>query len=54
MRRIYRSGALKTAARDLAKYRLDLMGVQTSNGARLALNEQWLMLCVWKRSEIFG
>jgi hypothetical protein len=28
VRRLYRSGSLKTVARDLGKYKLDLVGVQ--------------------------
>jgi hypothetical protein len=32
MRGVSRSGALKTAARELAKYSLDLGGVQTVKG----------------------
>ena len=39
MRSLYRSGSLKTVARQLVKYRLDLMG-QRLDGTKEALNEQ--------------
>jgi len=39
VRSLYRSGSLKTVARQLVKYRLDLMG-QRLDGTKEALNEQ--------------
>jgi mRNA deadenylase 3'-5' endonuclease subunit Ccr4 len=37
VRSMYRSGSLTTAARELAKYKLDLVGVQEVGGTRVAL-----------------
>jgi hypothetical protein len=40
VRSLYRIGSLKTVARELGKYMLDLVGVQRSDGRRVALNRQ--------------
>jgi exonuclease III len=40
VRSLYRSGSLKTVARELGKYKLDLVGVQEVRWDRAALNGQ--------------
>jgi hypothetical protein len=40
VRRLCRTSSLRTAARELGKYRLDLVGVQGSDGRRETLNGQ--------------
>jgi hypothetical protein len=40
VRSLYRSGSLKTVARELGKYKLDLVGYRRSDGTRAALNVQ--------------
>jgi exonuclease III len=40
VRRLYRSGSLKMVARELGKYKLDLVGVQEVRGMKAALNRQ--------------
>lgn len=40
---------LKTFARELAKYRLNLVGVQGLGEWREAQNEQRILLLLWKR-----
>jgi exonuclease III len=41
VRSLYRSGSLKTVSGELAKYKLDLVGVQE---VRVALNQQAIIL----------
>jgi hypothetical protein len=48
-RNLYRSGSLKTVARGLASYILDLVDVQEVGGTRDALNEQEIIPFLWKR-----
>jgi hypothetical protein len=38
VRSLHRTGALKTVAREFRKYKLDLVGVQKSDGRIVALN----------------
>jgi hypothetical protein len=40
VRSLYRSGSLKTVARELGKYKLDLVGVQEVKWDKAALNGQ--------------
>jgi hypothetical protein len=40
VRSLYRIGSLKTAARELGKCKLDLVGVRKSDGRRVARNRQ--------------
>jgi hypothetical protein len=40
VRNLYRIGSLKTVARELGKYKLDLVGNRRSDGRRVALNGQ--------------
>jgi hypothetical protein len=35
VRNMYRSGSLMTVARELAKYKLDLVGVQVAKGRKI-------------------
>jgi hypothetical protein len=40
VRSLYRSGSLKTVARELGKYKLDLVGYRRSDWRKVALNGQ--------------
>jgi ACT domain-containing protein len=40
VRSLYRAGSLRTVAEEVSKYKLDLLGVQRSDGAEVALNQQ--------------
>jgi exonuclease III len=40
VRSLYRAGSLKTVAREVGKYKRDLVGVQESDVRRRALKEQ--------------
>jgi hypothetical protein len=44
VRSLYRSGSLKTLTRKLAKYKLDLVGVQKSEGRGEVLKGQKIIL----------
>jgi hypothetical protein len=37
---MYRAGSLRTVAEEVSKYKLDLVGVRTSDGTEVASNQQ--------------
>jgi len=50
VRSLYRTGSLTTAARELARYKLDLMGVQEVRcGKRVRGKSRGLYFFLWKR-----
>ena len=45
---LYRAGSLKAAARELARYKLDLVGVQEVRWAKGAQYEQGTIIFLWE------
>ena len=50
VRSLYRSGSFTTAARELARYKLDLVGVQEVRWDKQGI-EQEIIIFLWKRKQ---